>query len=826
MLSKPYTIEDICRIVAGDLTGDHPQATVSRLLIDSRKVVFPEDAIFFAIPGERHDGHRYIEELLDKGVRNFVIEKAGSIRQDANFIMVPDVVTALQQLAAAHRRQFDIPVIGITGSNGKTVVKDWLYQLLSPDQEVVRSPKSYNSQVGVPLSVWQLEGHHELALFEAGISKSGEMKNLQAIILPTIGIFTNIGQAHDEGFDNLKAKIREKLLLFGSVGQLVFCEDHQPLAEEVRQFAQSKIQLFSWGKGSGASLQLKAIRKKGGATILEAVYRETELSISIPYTDDASIENAMHCWAMMLLLGYNQAVIRQRLRSLQPLAMRLELKSGINNCSLINDSYSADLASLKIALDFLAQQQQHPQRTVILSDIVESGRKSSELYEEVGRMIREHRINRFIGIGENIRNHQSCFHQPDPGAVSFFSNTSDFLETFDPAQFRDETILVKGARKFRFEHISKALESKFHQTRLEINLNAIVHNLNVYRQMLDPDTRIMVMVKAFSYGSGSHEIASVLQFNRVDYLAVAYADEGVALRNAGIGLPIMVMNPEAESFPAMVKHRLEPEIYNLSILEQYMAYLEAHYSGETSPIHIKIDTGMHRLGFAANQVDELLGLISPESGLKIMSVFSHLAGSDDPAHDDFTEQQILQFREISDKICRSADYPILRHILNSAGISRFGAHQMEMVRLGIGLYGIDASGELDLIPAGTLKTTIAQIREIPADESIGYNRSDYTRRDSRIAIVRIGYADGINRKLGNGKGKMLVNGKRVPTIGDICMDMCMLDITGISGISEGDDVIVFGDSLPVTEVAGWLDTIPYEILTNVSQRVKRIYYEE
>jgi alanine racemase len=826
-----YTIPNIASIVNGKLTriSGVTNVLIKNLLIDSRKLSDVETALFFAIKGERHDGHTYIPELYTKGVRSFIVSQLPAQPENfpaANFILVTDTLAALQQLCAFHRSQFKIPVIGITGSNGKTIVKEWLYQLMREDKNIVRSPKSFNSQVGVPLSIWQLTKEHDLGIFEAGISLPKEMQLLETIIQPTIGLITNIGRAHDENFENQKQKVTEKIKLFLNAEILIYSKDysliHETLTEDKRF---GNLAVFTWSRKLRADLLIGRITKNNTDCEIQGIYKNEFIRITIPFTDEASIENAIHCWALMLYLGYENKVIADRMKFLSPVAMRLELKEGINNCSIINDSYNSDLGSLAIALDFLNQQKQHPKKTLILSDILQSGHTNESLYKEVAELIDKKGISRLIGIGPGISDQASQFQIEK----NFYPSTHDFLSQFNNAMFRDETILLKGARVFGFEAISKVIQQKAHETVLEINLNSIVHNLNYFRSKIKADTKIMAMVKAFSYGSGSFEIANILQFHRVDYLAVAYADEGIELRKAGITMPIMVMNPEEQSYDAMILYNLEPEIYSFRVLSLFEETLKRSDRANQQPvlIHIKLDTGMHRLGFDEGDVNELIVRIKNNKHLRIKSVFSHLAASDEPEHDDFTWKQIKAFNRMSENIKTHFAYPIFKHILNSAGISRFPDAQFEMVRLGIGLYGIGANEveQAQLQNVSTLKTSISQIKNIPANETIGYSRKGVASRDMQIATVPIGYADGLSRKLSNGKGKMIVKGKLAPIIGNVCMDMCMIDITDIAA-NENDEVIVFGGENPITEIAKDIGTIPYEVLTNVSRRVKRVYFQE
>lgn len=827
-----YQLHDIATIVHG-LSFGKGESTVRHLVIDSRKQSHIDDALFFAIKGDRHDGHDFIPDLYARGLHSFVVQNLPAQYEtrfpEAHFIVVTDTLRALQELCGHHRRLFSYPVLGITGSNGKTIVKEWLYQLLREDYAIVRSPKSFNSQVGVPLSLWQMGGEHTLAIFEAGISRPGEMTRLQRIIQPTIGLFTNIGQAHDENFGSQLNKVEEKLDLFSGCETIIYCKDYLPVHERMTaDETLNKKRLFTWSRKVRADLQVGRVTKEGHETEIQAVYKNTFVSIRIPFTDEASIENAIHCWSVMLLFGVENQTISSRMQLLAPVAMRLELKEGINHCSVINDSYNSDLGSLSVALDFLNQQQQHSRRTLILSDILQSGRSEEALYAEVAELVSKKGVQRLIGIGEAISRRREQFTGVEK---SFYPDTAAFLNAYNSAFFRDETILLKGARAFGFEAISKVLQQKAHETVLEINLNALVSNLNHFRSRLQPGTKVMAMVKAFSYGSGSFEIANMLQFHRTDYLAVAYADEGIELRKAGITLPIMVMNPEEQSYDSMIQYRLEPEIFSFRVLNLFDEAAQRHRrSGEDVPplpVHIKLDTGMRRLGFEEKDLNELVVRLRNNRHLAVRSVFSHLVGSDESEHDAFTLEQIRRFGEMSAMISGHIGYPVLRHILNSAGITRFPDAQFDMVRLGIGLYGVGATPEeqAQLQHVSTLKTTISQIKQVPEGETVGYSRKGKATRSLQIATIPIGYADGLNRRLSNGKGKMWVNDRSAPIIGNVCMDMCMIDVTGLAA-SEGDEVIVFSERHPITEMAKDLDTIPYEVLTNVGGRVKRVYFQE
>ena len=792
-----YTISQIAPIIKAKPVQLITDSRIEHILLDSRKLLFPASSLFFALGGPRRNGNSFIPELYKKGVRNFIVDDsfAGEITGQftgANFLQVSNVLQALHLLTAHHRQQFNFPVIGITGSNGKTIVKEWLNQLLQNDHTIVRSPKSYNSQIGVPLSVWQMNSGHTLGIFEAGISQPDEMQQLEKIISPTIGVFTTIGEAHGEGFLNIRQKINEKLKLFVHSNLLIYCADDPDINDAVNTFknnvrAGDEFQLFPWSKKDTAALQINTIEKKSDKTIISTVYNGNKLKFTIPFTDEASIENSITCCCVLLYLGLSNAAIAKRMLLLRPVEMRLELKQGINNCSIINDSYSADINSLTIALDFLHQQQQHPRRTLILSDILQSGKTNAALYEDVAFILKQKNINRFIGIGPEISRQSAAFN--DIAETVFFNSTAEFKQQFYTQHFYNETILLKGARLFEFEQISHLLEQKIHQTVLEINLNAVTHNLKEYQQLLNPGVQLMAMVKAFSYGSGSFEIANLLQFHKVDYLAVAYADEGVELRKAGITIPIMVMNAEEITFDVLVQYSLEPELFSLGILIAFENYLKR--SGITNyPVHIKMDTGMRRLGFEQNDIESLCKKLQTAVSFKIQSVFSHLAASDNMAHDDFTQQQAALFLQSCESLQSALGYTFLRHIANTSAIYRHKELQFDMVRLGIGLYGVDSNPDMQqqLKNVTTLKTTISQIKKIRAGESIGYSRKGIAEKDSMIATVRIGYADGYPRLLSNGDGKMWVNGHLAPVIGNVCMDMTMLDITGI-GANEGDEVI-------------------------------------
>jgi alanine racemase len=828
MLHKVYSGKEVAGIIDAQLVSKirKENILIKDILIDSRKLISAKQTVFFALISKHNDGHKYIHTLYKRGIRMFVISnEAFTIKKypDASFFMVKNTLRALQQLAAYHRKQFNIPVIGITGSNGKTIIKEWLYQLLSPDVQIVRSPKSYNSQIGVPLSVWQINKTHDLAIFEAGISEPNEMENLQKVIEPEIGIFTNIGDAHSENFLGKPHKVGEKLKLFVNSKNLIYCSDHKEIKEVmIKSEILKKVNAFSWGKEETNDLIIKSTAKENNTTTIMGVYDRKEISITIPFIDHASIENASHCWATMLFMGYDNEVIAERMRKLHNVAMRLELKEGINNCSIVNDSYNSDVNSLTIAIDFISQQNQHKEKVVILSDILQTGIPVYELYTTVNNLLKQKGITKLIGIGQDISSQRDKF---DLDAV-FFTTTKEFLANYPLSNFSNQTILLKGARIFEFEQINKLLQQKFHETILEINLNNLVHNLNYFKSLLKPGTRIMGMVKAFSYGSGSFEIANVLQYHNVDYLAVAYADEGVELRKAGINIPIMVMNPEENAFDTMIKYQLEPEIFSFRALRLLEKSIRNNALPQNKPvkIHIKLDTGMHRLGFAEEEIEELIKKVKKNKLLLIQSVFSHLATSDKPEFDYFTKEQISNFERMSEPFSRSFSHEIIKHIVNTAGIKRFPEAHFDMVRLGIGLYGIEDK-ENDLNNVVTFKSSVSQIKQVKKGESVSYNRSWMADKDTTIGIVAVGYADGLMRNLGNGKTSLWIKGQEVPILGDICMDMCIIDLTGIKA-TEGDEVIIFNDKHKVCELAEKAGTISYEILSRISTRVKRVYYYE
>jgi alanine racemase len=829
-----YTPPLVSEIVSGTLRpakGDPP--CILHLLTDSRKLVAPASTVFFALVTVQRDGHRFVEELYARGVRTFVVSTPvdPSLCEDAWFIHVPDTLKALQALAARHRARFSYPVIGITGSNGKTIVKEWLNHLLAPDFRIVRSPRSYNSQTGVPLSVWQMRPDDQLAIFEAGISIPGEMQRLSEIIRPDIGIFTNIGDAHDEGFNSRHQKAREKLRLFLNCHTLFHPSDDPEICSVIDEWSQldpdtaSRVKFLSWGRSSGATLRILSIDTTGDSSCIHARYLEKDLSVVIPFADKASLDNAVQVWLVLLHLGLSDPLIRERMAGLPVLSMRLELKDAVNRCIIVNDSYNADLGSLRTGLEFLSKQRRYVRRTVILSDIPQSGRVAEELYTEVASLLADHRIDRLIGIGPVISSQAHLFTAIP--ASEFHAATDAFLAVLHPQRFREEAILLKGARSFAFERISRQLEEKRHQTRLEIDLAAVSHNLAQFRSRLKPGTRIMAMVKALSYGAGAYEIAGLMQFHRVDWLAVAYADEGVDLRRQGIRLPIMVMNPEPAAFTSLIEYDLQPEIFSFELLEAFSDFL-LHEGVKDHPIHIKFDTGMHRLGFLPEETEVLASRLGTQRLMRVQSAFTHMVASEDPASDEYTRGQASRFIEVCDRLEQGIGYGFLRHGANTAAISRFPDWPFDMVRLGIGLYGIQTHepSVLMLREASSLRTTVAQVKRIPAGATVGYNRKGRVERESEIATIRIGYADGYPRSLGNGVGRVWIDGVLYPTIGQVCMDMTMVDITGHTAIRAGTDVVVFGPELPVRQLASWAGTIPYEILTGISPRVQRVYFEQ
>lgn len=804
------------KLCAGHLLACHRDKPVTDLVTDSRKVVLAEGAVFFAMKGERHDGHLFLSQLYDQGLRQFVVEQPVDIKTlpEANIVQVASSLRALQMLVKFHRTQFQIPVIGITGSNGKTIIKEWLYQFLSPDYKIVKNPGSYNSQLGVPLSVWPMQAYHQLGIFEAGVSKPGEMEQLAALIKPTIGLLTNIGSAHDEGFESHKQKVAEKLKLFVDVQTLVYCADDELIRESVTNLEGKKV---SWAFSADATYR---VSKQASQLFIKSGSKQ--VSFSLPVADKASIENLIHCLVLMLELGLDISIIQQRINTLRAVPMRLELKQGINNCQLIDDSYNNDLAGLQISLDFVNNIRKS-KKTLVLSDIFQSGLEEDQLVERMVMLIKQSGVSRLIGIGEVFVRNLNVY--TNAAAHTHFFDTTD--QALQQPEFwnslRDEVILIKGARVFHFEKIVNQLQRKVHGTRMEIDLSRLVHNLNFFKSKLKPGVKVMAMVKAFAYGSGSEEVANLLQYHRVDYLGVAYADEGVELRKNQIAIPIMVMNATEEGFAALLANNLEPVLYSVTMLKTFAEWLQ----GRSCAVHLELETGMHRLGLEQSDYTQAIAILKANPNLTIASIFSHLAAADSAEQDDYTRQQVSIFETGYKVFTQELNITPIRHILNSSGIIRFKEYQMDMVRLGIGLYGINPTSELNqnLKPAATLKTIISQIKEIKPGGTVGYGRWGKAEGNKTIATIAIGYADGYSRAFSRGKGKVFVNGKTVPVIGNVCMDMTMIDITGVEA-KEGDEVIIFGDVLPIQQVAESIGTIPYEILTNTSERVKRVFFAE
>ena len=817
-----YSIEKVTTLIGARRYGNS-EGQIRWLLTDSRSLCFPEETLFFALKTQRNDGHRYISDLYRRGVRHFVVEQVPehveTLYPDANFLRVPSPLAALQRLAERHRDEFDIPIVGITGSNGKTMVKEWLFQLLLPSQKIVRSPRSYNSQIGVPLSVWLLNEQTEVGIFEAGISQPGEMFALRDIIQPTIGVLTSLGTAHQENFRSMEEKCMEKLELMHDTQAMVYCSDNDIVSRCIRRM-QYKGEKIAWSQcDENVAFFVKEIVNKAPNTRITYICQGEENTYTIPFIDEASIENSITCAAVALHLGLTPGQLAERMPKLEPVAMRLEVKQGQHGCILINDSYNSDINSLDIALDFM-QRRQASKKTLILSDMFQTGTSPEALYTQVSDLCVKRGIDKFIGIGPELTAQADRIRIADK---QFFADVNHFLVSDDFNDLHDELILLKGARPFGFDRITEQLEQKVHETILEVNLNAVVENLNYYRSFLKPETKMVCMIKADAYGAGAVEIAKTLQDQRVDYLAVAVADEGVTLRKAGITANIMIMNPEMTAFKTMFDYDLEPEVYSFRLLDALIK--AARKEGITGwPVHIKLDTGMHRLGF--DPVDDMFKLIDRlkhQNAIIPRSVFSHFVGSDSDDFDAFSAQQFELFEQGSQALQAAFTHKILRHMDNSAGIEHFPERQMDMCRLGLGLYGVDPRDNRMLSCVSTLKTTILQLRHVPAGETVGYSRKGKIERDSVIAAIPIGYADGLNRHLGNRHGYCLVDGQKAEYVGNICMDVAMIDVTDIP-CQEGDQVEIFGEHLPVSVLSDVIDTIPYEVLTAVSNRVKRVYF--
>lgn len=823
-----YTLQHIAAILGVEITTtiDFP---IRFLLTDSRRLVVPAETLFFALPGERRDGHDYLEELMARGVKAAVIQSDYPEISSGDFVglRVPNVLSALQQLAAHHRRQFTIPVIGITGSNGKTIVKEWLYQLIGQDETIVRSPRSYNSQVGVPLSVWLMNEQHTLAIFEAGISTVNEMQQLANIIQPTIGIFTNLSDAHSEGFRDRSQKAAEKLQLFKGVRQLVFAADETGdviPANDPAIGTSLPVERFSWSRKHPATLQILQETKLAGQTVAKAIFQETEIELTIPFTDTPSVNNAYSCWLTLVALGYKAAEASRRLLQLEPIDMRMQLKKAVNQCTLINDSYSNDETSLALAIDYQLQQAGGRTTILILSDLLTAELRDDELYPRLAKMIKSKGISHLIGIGPRISSNAAVFEQALP-ITNFFPDKEAFFQYFLLSDFQSSVILIKGARVFRLEKIARWLEIVTHQTQLTIHLGALSRNIRKHQSLLQPNTQLMVVLKAFGYGSGSTEIARMLHYQQVHYIAVAYIDEGIELRKSGIRLPIMVMNAEESGWEAMIQFQLEPELYSAQMTERFIQLLRRE--GLTSyPVHIKINTGMNRLGYDPEELPLLCDMICNQEVIRVQSVFSHFVASEDSAADDFTKIQLTLFLQCCETIRSVTGYDFLRHIANSSAIQRIPEAQLDMVRLGMGMYGGDASNQLQLEPVAILTSTIAQIRNVSAGKTIGYGRTAVVSRDTKVAVINIGYADGFSRQLGNGVGEVWVGGHLAKVLGHVCMDMTMIDVTDIPDVITGMEVEIFGRHLPVSTVARNAGTISYDIMTGISARVKRVYVEE
>lgn len=810
----PLSIDELTHVIDGKLYGNRLNV-VQSVLTDSRLLNRPAGQLFFALQGMGNDGHRYIDALSEKGVKCFVVSRLPDVlREGCSYVMVDNVLAALQQMAKYKRSLLRGSVIAITGSNGKTVVKEWLFQLLNRSFRVYRSPRSYNSQLGVALSLIDADMDADYCIIEAGISKPGEMERLRKMIQPDVAVLTNVGAPHQENFSSLRQKADEKLTLFEGVKTAV-------LPYEWFNTLVSAENCITWSENSESQLRFTS-QTSNNSTLLTFTEGANRFEAQIPFIDRGSVENAVTCFSVLKALRLDVTTFLPAFSHLEPVAMRLELKEGINNTIIIDDAYNSDLGSLAIALDYLHQQAVHRnlRKSVILSDIEQSGKTPAELYDEVNRLLKDKGVDRLFGIGQGITAQKDSFTL----AARFFTTTDEFLKSGEFKVFSDEAILLKGARTFAFEHIAAKLSRKVHKTVLEINLNALVHNINSYRALLNPQTRIMAMVKAFAYGSGVFEIARHLQHYGIDYLAVAVADEGVELRKAGVTCPIVVMAPEMQAFDALIEYRLEPEIYSFGLLQFFAKELNSRGVVDF-PVHIKIDTGMHRLGFLPDEIPSLIAMLLNQQAVKVSSVFSHLAAADEPERDDFTLSQLQLFNELSEQIISALPYNVFRHILNSAGTERFSQYQYDMVRLGIGMYGVSVSEQMRLLPVSTFKTTIVQIKKVSSTETVGYGRRGILSRDSEIAVLPVGYADGLLRKVGNGRGFALIKGQKAPYIGNICMDLCMIDVTGM-GATEGDEVVLFGCEPTISDVAKWLDTIPYEVITGISRRVKRVFTRE
>jgi alanine racemase len=813
-------------ITGGKVIQYVTEKPIRHLLLDSRRPLLASDSLFFAMQGQHHNSHQFLDMVYEQGIRQFVVEQGDQASykrlKDANIIQVTSSIDALQRLAAHHRSQYQLPLLAITGSNGKTIVKEWLSQLLALKYAVAKSPKSYNSQIGVPRSVWLINTTHQYGIFEAGISRPGEMATLETILKPTLGMFTNIGAAHDGGFATRQQKTKEKALLFKNCQKIYYCIDHTPIHQVLMVLYHNKSHLVTWSLLDGAAdyKVQKRLLTTDTHTELIVTTRQQRYAFVLPFQDDVSIENAIHCVVFLLHEGFSPAMMQAALTKLRAVPMRMTLKQGVNNCQVIDDTYNNDLVGLQVALDFMAQQKQASRRTVVLSDLLETGVAPGNLYLQIAQLLQDKHVDRIIGIGEELAAHAAAFASFD---THFYDRTEEFLKEDVQCKFNDELILVKGARHFGLERVVDRLQQKIHSTVLEVDLDAVAHNLNFFRNRLARSTRLMAVVKALAYGSSSFEIAHLLQYHRVDYLAVAYADEGVLLREYGITLPIMVMHPTPESFEKLLVYDLAPEVYSLKLLyalRDFIAIRNKHIN-----VHLKLETGMHRLGFEERELSTLVQVLCATPALHVVGIMSHLAASAFQQHDTYTKHQFAVFMQLAHYIEQKLGVHTIKHLLNSSGILRFPEYQLDMVRLGIGLYGVGGDEEMQqhLEVASTLKTVISQIKIIPPGTTIGYGRKGIAKKNMRLATLAIGYADGFSRSLGNGKGSVWINGHFAPIVGDVCMDMSMVDVTNIPA-AEGDEVIIFGKELPIAEVAAAMETIPYEVMTHVSERVKRVYY--
>ena len=780
-----YFLSDIAKIVGGRLLGCDLE--VHSVATDSRSYDLSSDSLFVAMRGVNHDAHDHIAEVAERGVKAFMVEHEVTLTEGCGVVVIENSLSALQTLASHHRKQFVGNVVGITGSNGKTTIKEWISQCAPSRANIFRSPRSYNSQLGVALSLLMLDNNFDTAIIEAGISQKGEMERLAKMIQPDTVIFTSIGDAHAQGFASLEEKISEKLLLADSANTIIYHSAYAPLAEAVKE---------RFGDRNLVDASRSCIAQMG---------------------DIASQRNAEIVAALFAEMDFEGPDFSQ----LQPVAMRLEVKQGIENSIIIDDSYSADLNSLSIALDNLRSVAGNRKTTLVLSDILQSG---NDVYTEVATMVRKAGINQFVGIGRAITGQRNQFGENS----LFFGSVEELIDNISKLDIADHAILIKGNRASRMERLSHRLEQHSHTTILEVNLQAMVRNINYFRSKIGASTRLVAMIKASGYGAGEREVAQMLQKQGVAYLAVAFADEGVALREGGITMPIVVLNADDASFDTMITHSLEPEIYSLRSLASFVQAVER--AGEINyPIHLKVDSGMHRLGFEEGDIETLNSqLAKAKHSVRVASIFTHLCVADDSTQDSFSKEQICRFDRISNAIMAALPYRPLRHASATEAMLRFEEARFDMCRLGIGLYGFSATAGEELEPVSTLRTRIVQIHTLHDGDTVGYGRNGKIVGEKRIATIPIGYADGLNRHLGNGAWEMIVGGRRAKTIGNICMDSCMIDITGIDGVAEGDEVKIFSAERGNTaeDMALVLGTIPYEVLTSVAKRVKRIYINE